>query len=91
MEKIAQHRGGKLPIVLHQAEAEISRIGQDTIGKASCRDAWMAKLLELCFSEWLHWLQWSPHPQLLDVVRCSAAVVVPVVLWGCSRCVIEVQ
>ena len=37
-------------------------------------------MLELCFLEWLQWLQWSPgrspHPQLLDVVWCSAAVVV---------------
>ena len=24
------------------------------------------------------WLQWSPHPQLLDVVCCSAGVVVVV-------------
>ena len=31
------------------------------------------------FLEWLQWLQWSPHPQLLDVVWCSAAVVVVVV------------
>ena len=28
----------------------------------------------------LEWLQWSPHPQLLD----SAAVVVVVVEWSCS-------
>ena len=39
--------------------------------------------LELCFLEWLQWLQWSPgrssHSQLLDVVWCSAAVVVVVV------------
>ena len=31
-----------------------------------------------CFLECLQWLQWSPHPQLLDVVWCSAAVVVVV-------------
>ena len=40
------------------------------------------------FVEWLQRLQWSPgrspHPQLLDVVWCSAAVVVVVVLWSCS-------
>ena len=40
---------------------------------------WTARWLELCFLESL-WLQWSPgrspHPQLLDVVWCSAAVVV---------------
>ena len=32
--------------------------------------------LDLCLLEWLRWLQWSPHPQLLDVVWCTAAVVV---------------
>ena len=31
------------------------------------------------FLKWLQWLQWSPDPQLLDVVWCSAAVVVVVV------------
>ena len=31
------------------------------------------------FSERLQWLQWSPHPQMLDVVWCSAAAVVVVV------------
>ena len=31
------------------------------------------------FFEWLQWLQWSRHPQLLDVVWCSAVVVVVVV------------
>ena len=44
---------------------------------------WTERWLELCFLEWLQWLQWSPgrspHPQLLDVVWCSAAVVVVVV------------
>ena len=34
-------------------------------------------------SGWLQWLQWSPgrspHPQLLDVAWCSAAVAVVVV------------
>ena len=29
-------------------------------------------------SVWNGWLQWSPHPQLLDVVWCSAVVVVVV-------------
>ena len=27
----------------------------------------------------VQWLQWSPHPQLLDVVWCSAVVAVAVV------------
>ena len=44
---------------------------------------WSERWLELCFLEWLQRLQWSPgrspHPQLLDVVWCSAAVVVVVV------------
>ena len=31
------------------------------------------------FWEWLQWLQWSPHPQLLDVVWRSAVVGVVVV------------
>ena len=36
------------------------------------------------FLDWLQWLQRSPHPQLLDVVWCSAAVVVVVMPWSCS-------
>ena len=39
-------------------------------------------MVEVVFLEWLQWSQWSPHPQLLDVVWCSAVVVV-VVVW-CS-------
>ena len=31
------------------------------------------------YLELLQWLQWSPHPQVLDVVWCSAAVAVVVV------------
>ena len=38
------------------------------------------QVVEVVFLEWLQWLQWSPHPQLLDVVWCSAVVVV-VVVW----------
>ena len=34
------------------------------------------KVVGVVFLEWLQWLQWSPHPQLLDVVWCSAAVAV---------------
>ena len=34
--------------------------------------------LELCLLEWLQWLQWSPYPQVLDVVWCTATVVVVV-------------
>ena len=32
---------------------------------------WTERWLELCF---LEWLQWSPHPQLLNVVWCSVVV-----------------
>ena len=56
------------------------------IGKVCCCDAWMAERIHWWterwlefFFEWLQWLQRSPHPQLLDVVWCSAAVVVAVV------------
>ena len=38
----------------------------------SCTERW----LELCFLGWLQWLQWSHHSQLLDVVWCSAVIVV---------------
>ena len=66
------------------------------IGEVGCCESqmverihwWTERWLELCFLEWLQWLQWSPgrspHPQLLDVVWCSAAVVVVVVWWSCS-------
>jgi len=40
---------------------------------------WTERWLEFCFLEWLQRLQWSSHPQLLDVVWCNAAVVVLVV------------
>ena len=53
-------------------------------GKVGCCESrmaerihrWTERWLELYFLEWLQWLQWSPHPQLLDVVWCSAVVVV---------------
>ena len=35
---------------------------------------------------WLQWLQWSPHPQLLDVVWCTAAVVVVVSTFPSQKC-----
>ena len=54
---------------------------RNPVGEIGCCESPMAeRWLELCFLEWLQWLQWSPgrspHPQLLDVVWCSAAVVV---------------
>ena len=56
------------------------------IGDVGCCESRMAerihwlteRWLELCLLEWLQWLQWSPHPQLLDVVWCTATVVVVV-------------
>ena len=56
------------------------------IGEIDCCGSRMAerihwlteRWLELCLLEWLQWLQWSPHPQLLDVVWCTATVVVVV-------------
>ena len=64
-------------------------------GEVGCCDSrmaeqihwWTERWLELCFLEWLQLLQWLqclPHPQLLDVVWCSAAAVVFVVEWSCS-------
>ena len=45
----------------------------------------------------LEWLQWSPQPQLLDVVWCSTVVVVVVVYCSgavvvvfCSECSVAV-
>ena len=37
------------------------------------------KVVGVVFFGVVEWLQWSPHPQVLDVVWCSAAVVVVVV------------
>ena len=36
------------------------------------------EVVGVVFLEWLQWLQRSPHPQLLDVVCCSAATAVAV-------------
>ena len=43
------------------------------------------KVVGVVLLEWLPWLQWSPHSQLLDVVWCSAvavAVAIVVVVVG---------
>ena len=56
------------------------------IGDVGCCESGMAershwlteRWLELCLLEWLQWLQWSPLPHLLDVVWCTATVVVVV-------------
>ena len=53
------------------------------IGEVGCCESrmaerihwWTERWLKLCFLEWLQWFQWSPHPQLLDEVWCSAVVV----------------
>ena len=74
-----------IPVVPHKAVAEVSKIGnRKPIGEVSCCESrmaerihwWTERWLDLCFLEWLQWLQWSPPPQLLDVVWCSAVVVV---------------
>ena len=56
------------------------------IGEVGCCESGMAershwlteRWLELCLLEWLQFLQRSPHSQLLDVVWCTATVVVVV-------------
>ena len=45
------------------------------------------KVVGVVLFQWLPWLQWSPHSQLLDVMWCSAvavavAIVVVVVVVG---------
>ena len=56
----------------------IGEIGCCESGMAERIHWWTERWLELCLLEWLQWLQWSPHPQLLDVVWCTATVVVVV-------------
>ena len=56
----------------------IGDVGCCESGMAERSHWWTERWLELCLLEWLQWLQWSPHPQLLDVVWCTATVVVVV-------------
>ena len=56
----------------------IGEIGCCESGMAERSHWWNERWLELCLLECLQWLQWSPHPQLLDVVWCTATVVVVV-------------
>ena len=72
-----------IPIVPHKAVAEVSKRGYYRRGELlSCMDGRANPLLDRkvvgvkFFLECLQWLQWSPHPQLLDVAWCSAVVVV---------------
>ena len=64
-----------------------------TIGEVNCCDAWMAERIHSWTERWLElfleWLQWSPHPELLNVVwrgvvwsscSCNWSVVVVVVV-----------
>ena len=70
-----------IPVVPHKTWRKFQN--RRPIGEVGCCESRMAEAihwlterwLELCLLEWLQWLQWSPHPQLLDVVRCTAAVV----------------
>ena len=54
------------------------------IGEVGCCESrmaerihwWTDRWLEMCFLEWLQWLQVVTLPQLLDVVWCSAVAIV---------------
>ena len=73
------------PVVRHKAVAEVSKIGHYRRGEllwcmgGRANPLMDRKVVGVVFLEWLQWLQRSPHPQLLDVVWWSAAVVVVVV------------
>ena len=43
------------------------------------------KVVAVLLLEYLQWLQWPSHPQLLDEVWCSAAVVAVVVVVQCNE------
>ena len=76
--------GNMLPIVPHEAVAEISKIGNYRRGEVSCCVAWRAKRIHWWTQRWLwflEWWQWSPQPQLQDVVWCSEV--------HCNRSVVE--
>ena len=72
-------------VVPHKAVVEVSKVGHYRRSELlRCMDGRAIPLmdrkwLELCCLKWLQWFQWSPQPQLLDVVWCSAVVVVIVV------------
>ena len=76
-------------IVPHKAAAEVSKIGSfkdRTLWEKGVlvTQGWQSKSTDGPKGDWsylerLQWLQWSPHPQVLDVVWCSAAVAVVVV------------
>ena len=79
-----------VPVVPHTAVAEVSKIGHLYERSVVVNHGWQSESTDgpkggwsCVFLKWLQWLQWSPgrspHPQLLDVVWCSAAVVVVVV------------
>ena len=79
----------KLPSIITSSTAQGgggSFKNRKPIGDVGCCESGMAershwltqRWLELCLLECLQWLQWSPHPQLLDVVSCTATVVVVV-------------
>ena len=71
-----------IPLVTHKAMAEVSKIGHYRRGgPLGCMDGGANPLMDrnVVGVVFLQWLQWSPHPRLLDAVWCSAAVVVAVV------------
>ena len=64
---------------------------RNPVGEVRCCDArmaerihwWTERWLELCFLEW-SMVAVITSPQLLDVVVCSAVIVVAVVEWSCN-------
>jgi len=66
--------------------AEVSKIGNVQERLVVVNHGWQSESADgpkagwsYVLLEWLQWLQGSPHPQVLDLVWCSAAVVVVVV------------
>ena len=82
----AAQGGGSNHVCVDVCSSSAAQGGGGSFRIETCRRGWLLLItdgranllmterwLELYFLEWLQWLQWSPHPQLLDVVWCSAA------------------
>ena len=59
--------------------AEVSKIDNYRQGELLCMDGRANPLMDRRELRSLEWLQWLPHPQLLNVVWCGVVVVVVVV------------
>ena len=72
-----------LPVVPHKAVVEVSKIGAQR-RLVVVMHGWQGESTDGPKGGWsrvfgvLQWLQWSPHPELLDVVWHSAVVAVAV-------------